>query len=216
MRFQSDWRNRVGNGRATPSVKLTLIGVHPTILSFTAGQPNSPPSRSSNAMNPGRPLPSTANVSSSGLTSAAVSPPPLYLFPLCASHRLLHLCAENSRTPWPSSPRAQLSCCELSAVSCEPQARVARGRNVAVARPKLRCVKLKAAAARTARLPERGTSGSVQRGPANPARPGREQRYRDCLGCRRSPEVPRIEKKFTAGSAVFGRLRSASRVRSAR
>src|SRR6202163_1961698 len=44
----------------------------------------------------------------------------------------------------------------------------------------------------TARLPERGTSGSVQRGPANPARPGREQRYRERLGCRRSPEVPRI------------------------
>ena len=167
-------------------------------------------------MNLGYLLSSAINVSSSGLCSAAVSSPPLYLFPLCASHRLLYLCAENSRTPWPSSPRAQLSCCELSAVSCEPQARVARGRNVAVARPKLRCVKLKPAAARTARLPERGTSGSVQRGPANPARPGREQRYRDCLGCRRSPEVPRIEKKFTAGSAVFGRLRSASRVRSAR
>src|SRR3984893_8939082 len=39
-------------------------------------------------------------------------------------------------------------------------------------------------------LPERGTSGSVQRGPANPARPGREQRYRERLLCRRSPEVP--------------------------
>src|SRR5579872_819094 len=65
-----------------------------------------------------------------------------------------------------------------------------------VARLKLLCVKLKPAAARSARLPERGTSGSVQRGPANPARPGREQRYRDCLGCRRSPEVPRIEKQF--------------------
>jgi DNA polymerase-3 subunit gamma/tau len=48
-----------------------------------------------------------------------------------------------------------------------------------------------------ARLPERGTSGSVQRGPANPARPGREQRYRERLGCRRSPEVPRTEKKFS-------------------
>src|SRR2546429_2812143 len=44
-----------------------------------------------------------------------------------------------------------------------------------------------------ARTPERGTSGSVQRGPANPARPGREQRYRGRLGCRRSPEVPRTE-----------------------
>jgi len=54
------------------------------------------------------------------------------------------------------------------------------------------------AAARSARLPERGTSGSVQRGPANPARPGREQRYRECLGCRRSPEVPRTGKKLTA------------------
>src|ERR1700737_4090260 len=41
-------------------------------------------------------------------------------------------------------------------------------------------------------LPKRGTSGSVQRGPANPARPGREQRYRERLGCRRSPEVPRV------------------------
>ncbi len=44
---------------------------------------------------------------------------------------------------------------------------------------------------RVERLPERGTSGSVQRGPANPARPGREQRYRDHLVCPRSPEVPR-------------------------
>src|SRR5215475_6531070 len=50
------------------------------------------------------------------------------------------------------------------------------------------CAKISAA-----RLPERGTSGSVQRGPANPARPGREQRYRERLGCRRSPEVPRTE-----------------------
>jgi|SRR5580698_7897119 len=55
------------------------------------------------------------------------------------------------------------------------------------------CAKLFFAAAHRALLPERGTSGSVQRGPANPARPGREQRYRDCLGCRRSPEVPRAE-----------------------
>src|SRR5215471_20151004 len=45
---------------------------------------------------------------------------------------------------------------------------------------------------RDKRLPERGASGSVQRGPANPARPGREQRYREHLGCRRSPEVPRM------------------------
>src|SRR5579863_10317287 len=43
-------------------------------------------------------------------------------------------------------------------------------------------------------LPERGTSGSVQRGPANPARPGREQRYRDGLVCPRSPEVPRADR----------------------
>src|SRR6266850_4947027 len=50
------------------------------------------------------------------------------------------------------------------------------------------------AVAQDARLPERGTSGSVQRGPANPARPGREQRYRDRLGCRRSPGVPLIGK----------------------
>src|SRR3979409_1987304 len=45
---------------------------------------------------------------------------------------------------------------------------------------------------RLVRLPKRGTSGSVQRGPANPARPGREQRYRERLGCRSSPEVPRV------------------------
>src|ERR1700691_6712144 len=40
--------------------------------------------------------------------------------------------------------------------------------------------------------PMRGTSGSVQPGPANPARPGREQRYRDHLVCRGVPEVPLI------------------------
>src|SRR5579859_8059239 len=45
-----------------------------------------------------------------------------------------------------------------------------------------------------ARTPERGTSGSGQRGPANPARPGREQRYRDGLVCPRSPEVPRADR----------------------
>src|SRR5579885_3608149 len=60
-----------------------------------------------------------------------------------------------------------------------------------------RCVKLlfcsRAEVSQDTRLPERGTSGSVQRGPANPARPGREQRYRERLGCRRSPEVPRTE-----------------------
>ena len=53
------------------------------------------------------------------------------------------------------------------------------------------CVRLNIAVREIARLPERGASGSVQRGPANPARPGREQRYRERLGCRRSPEVPR-------------------------
>jgi len=47
---------------------------------------------------------------------------------------------------------------------------------------------------RRARLPMRGTSGSVQRGPANPARPGREQRYRVSQVCRGDPEVPRIAK----------------------
>jgi len=41
-----------------------------------------------------------------------------------------------------------------------------------------------------ARLPESGASGSVRQGPANPARPGREQRYRDRLVRRRPPEVP--------------------------
>src|SRR6266446_5857318 len=54
-----------------------------------------------------------------------------------------------------------------------------------------------------ARVPERGTSGSVQRGPANPARPGREQRYRDHLGCRRSPEVPLTETVFSNQSSGF-------------
>src|SRR3984885_463160 len=34
----------------------------------------------------------------------------------------------------------------------------------------------------------RGTSGSVQRRPANPARPGREQRYRDHAVCRGVPK----------------------------
>jgi hypothetical protein len=43
---------------------------------------------------------------------------------------------------------------------------------------------------RRARLPESGASGSVRQGPANPARPGREQRYRDRLVRRRPPEVP--------------------------
>ena len=63
------------------------------------------------------------------------------------------------------------------------------------------CARLFFAAAQNARLPERGTSGSVQRGPANPARPGREQRYRDCLGCRRSPEVPRAENAVRSGES---------------
>jgi hypothetical protein len=43
-----------------------------------------------------------------------------------------------------------------------------------------------------ARLPMRGTSGSVRRSPANPARPGREQRYRDHFVRRGVPEVPLI------------------------
>src|SRR5260370_42205597 len=38
----------------------------------------------------------------------------------------------------------------------------------------------------------RGTSGSVRRSPANPARPGREQRYRDHFVRRGVPEVPLI------------------------
>ena len=76
-----------------------------------------------------------------------------------------------------------------------------------VAQLKILCVKLEAAAARYTRLPERGTSGSVQRGPANPARPGREQRYRDSLGCRRSPEVPRIGRTVPSReSTVESRL----------
>src|SRR5580693_2372118 len=57
------------------------------------------------------------------------------------------------------------------------------------------CVKLNShSRSSLSRLPAHGASGSVQRGPANPARPGREQRYRDRLGCRRSPEVPLTEK----------------------
>src|SRR5579871_1971587 len=39
-------------------------------------------------------------------------------------------------------------------------------------------------------LRDGGTSGSVQRGPANPARPGREQRYRINQVCRGDSEVP--------------------------
>ena len=50
---------------------------------------------------------------------------------------------------------------------------------------------------RSARLPIRGTSGSVQRGPANPARPGREQRYRVSQVCRGDPEVPRFEEQIS-------------------
>src|SRR5438874_8895193 len=60
------------------------------------------------------------------------------------------------------------------------------------------------------RLPERGASGSVQRGPANPARPGREQRYRERLGCRRSPEVPRTGEKFSVVSAQSSFVRVAA------
>ena len=50
---------------------------------------------------------------------------------------------------------------------------------------------------RSARLPKRGTSGFVQRGPANPARPGREQRYRVSQVCRGDPEVPRFEEQIS-------------------
>jgi len=60
-----------------------------------------------------------------------------------------------------------------------------------------------------ARPPERGTSGSVQRGPANPARPGREQRYRVCLGCRRSPEVPLAAKSFQPKPSVVSKEQKA-------
>jgi hypothetical protein len=42
------------------------------------------------------------------------------------------------------------------------------------------------------RPPMRGTSGSARRSPANPARPGREQRYRDRFVRRGVPEVPLI------------------------
>src|SRR5579859_6324739 len=56
-----------------------------------------------------------------------------------------------------------------------------------------------------ARVPKRGTSGSVQRGPANPARPGREQRYRERLGCRSSPEVPRILELYVFSFKLFVR-----------
>ena len=59
---------------------------------------------------------------------------------------------------------------------------------------------------RKARLPKRGTSGSVQRGPANPARPGREQRYRVSQVCRGDPEVPRIAKAvFSCQFSVFSK-----------
>ena len=51
---------------------------------------------------------------------------------------------------------------------------------------------------RSARLLKRGTSGSVQRGPANPARPGREQRYRVSQVCRGDPEVPRFKAELSA------------------
>jgi hypothetical protein len=53
--------------------------------------------------------------------------------------------------------------------------------------------KIGAACLTAVRVPERGTSGSVRRGPANPARPGREQRYRDRLVRRRPPGVPLTE-----------------------
>ena len=56
---------------------------------------------------------------------------------------------------------------------------------------------------RRLRLPQRGTSGSVQRGPANPARPGREQRYRVSQVCRGDSEVPRIELDIFLTSSRF-------------
>jgi len=64
---------------------------------------------------------------------------------------------------------------------------------------------------RRARLPKRGTSGFVQRGPANPARPGREQRYRVSQVCRGDPEVPRFGKtvlsyQFSVVSKAVGWL----------
>src|SRR5579864_9639996 len=48
----------------------------------------------------------------------------------------------------------------------------------------------------------RGTSGSVRRSPANPARPGREQRYRDHFVRRGVPEVPLIcsAQAFSSGA----------------
>jgi DNA polymerase III subunit gamma/tau len=63
------------------------------------------------------------------------------------------------------------------------------------------------------RLLKRGASGSVQRGPANPARPGREQRYRERLGCRRSPEVPRILELLKRGKIVVSECELRSRER---
>jgi hypothetical protein len=54
----------------------------------------------------------------------------------------------------------------------------------------------------------RGTSGSVQRRPANPARPGREQRYRDHAVCRRVPEVPLIVFLFRKNNRVASGVES--------
>src|SRR5208337_1863463 len=65
---------------------------------------------------------------------------------------------------------------------------------------------------RRARLPMRGTSGSVQRGPANPARPGREQRYRVSQVCRGDPEVPRFEKQISVISDQISATRDVERL----
>jgi hypothetical protein len=58
-------------------------------------------------------------------------------------------------------------------------------------------------------LRSRGTSGFVQRGPANPARPGREQRYRENRVCRGDSEVPLLQ--VAAGSAFASSVNFAFR-----
>jgi hypothetical protein len=65
---------------------------------------------------------------------------------------------------------------------------------------------------RVKRLPMRGTSGSVRRSPANPARPGREQRYRDRFECRGVPEVPLICRTQENSQARYGSLAGTFRV----
>jgi hypothetical protein len=68
------------------------------------------------------------------------------------------------------------------------------------------CVRLFSAVAPRTRLSQRGTSGSVQRGPANPARPGREQRYRVSQVCRGDSEVPRSEESAQVNNWPSGAL----------